>query len=125
MPNVLRRRLLVTVRAAALTVVPRPFPALTDLFDKLLGHSERKATKPITPNDEFYITPYRSPPTSRVDAWSLSVTGHYPTEKMSQLGHATETFCATASSFTHCTWKLKPPGIHLSTYAPLCRDESR
>ena len=52
MPNVLRRRLLVTVGAAALTGVPRPFPVPTDLLDTRLGHSERKATKPITSNDE-------------------------------------------------------------------------
>lgn len=75
MPNVSRRRLLSTVGAAAVTVVLRPFPALADLLDKLFGHSESKATKPITPNDEFYVTSYRSPPTIRVGEWSLSVTG--------------------------------------------------
>lgn len=75
MLNISRRRLLVTVGAAALIVVLRPFPALAGLLDKLLGHSESKATKPITPNDEFYVTSYRSPPTIRVAEWSLSVTG--------------------------------------------------
>ena len=75
MPNVSRRRLLVTVGAAVFTVVLRPFPALADLLDKLFGHSESKATKPITPNDEFYVTSNRNPPTIQVDAWSLSVTG--------------------------------------------------
>ena len=97
--NVLRRRLLVTVGAAALTGVPCPFPVPTDLLDTRLGHSERKATKPITTNDEWYLMSYRSPPTIRVDAWSLSVTDQCPTENMSQPGNATGTFCATASSF--------------------------
>jgi len=40
MPNVS----LVTVEAAALTVVLRPLPDLADLLDKLFGHSESKAT---------------------------------------------------------------------------------
>ena len=76
MPNVSRRRLLGTVGGAApFTVVLCPFPALADLLDTLFGHSEREATKPITPNDEFYVTSYRSPPTIRVSEWPLSVTG--------------------------------------------------
>ena len=33
----------------------------------------------------------------------------YPTEKMPALGHATGGVYATASSFTRCTWNLKPP----------------
>ena len=53
MPNVPCRRRLVGVGAAALTVVLRPFPALTDLLDTPFGHLESKATKPITPNCGF------------------------------------------------------------------------
>jgi DMSO/TMAO reductase YedYZ molybdopterin-dependent catalytic subunit len=75
MPIVSRRRLLVAVGAAAFTVVLRPFPALADLIDRLCGHSESKATKPITPNDEFYVTSYLSPPTIQVGEWLLPVTG--------------------------------------------------
>ena len=32
-------------------------------------------TSPITPNEEFYLTSYRSPPTVRIHEWSLSVRG--------------------------------------------------
>ena len=32
-------------------------------------------TSPITPNEEFYLTSYRSPPTVRTHEWSLSVRG--------------------------------------------------
>src|SRR5690606_7339161 len=36
-------------------------------------------------------------------------SGEYSTQKMSRLGHALGGFYATASSFTCCTWNLKPP----------------
>ena len=45
------------------------------LLDRVFGHTDAKATKPITPNDEFYVTSYRSPPTIRINDWSLSVKG--------------------------------------------------
>jgi hypothetical protein len=35
---------------------------------------------------------------------------HAP-EKMSQLRHAPGSLCATAPSFTRCTWNLKPPHV--------------
>ncbi len=52
-----------------------PAPGLAGLLDRVFGQHEAKATKPITPNDEFYITSYRSPPTIRLNEWSLSVKG--------------------------------------------------
>lgn len=70
-----RRRLL---RTAALTTLAwsfRPFPALAGLLDSMFGRTESKLTPPITPNNEFYLTSYRSPPTIRLTDWTLSVTG--------------------------------------------------
>lgn len=52
-----------------------PSPSLGGLLDRVFGRAEAKATKPITPNEEFYLTSYRSPPTVRVNEWSLSITG--------------------------------------------------
>ena len=52
-----------------------PTPALAGLLERVFGHPEPKATDPITPNNEFYVTSYRSPPTIRVGEWSLSLTG--------------------------------------------------
>ncbi|HEX9154073.1 MAG TPA: molybdopterin-dependent oxidoreductase, partial [Nitrospira sp.] len=52
-----------------------PSPSLAGLFDRVFGRAEAKVTKPITPNEEFYLTSYRSPPTIRLNEWSLSITG--------------------------------------------------
>lgn len=52
-----------------------PAPSLAGLLDRVFGRSEPKLTKPITPNDEFYVTSYRSPPTIRIHDWSLSIHG--------------------------------------------------
>ena len=40
-------------------------------------------------------------------------SSQYSTENMSQLRHATGGLYATASSFTHCTWNLKPPYVRI------------
>jgi DMSO/TMAO reductase YedYZ molybdopterin-dependent catalytic subunit len=56
-----------------LLVSALPAAGLAGLFDRLFGQPEAKTTKPITPNDEFYVTSYRSPPTIRLTDWSLSV----------------------------------------------------
>jgi DMSO/TMAO reductase YedYZ molybdopterin-dependent catalytic subunit len=73
MPPLSRRRLLQTAAAIGLSVLP--VPALGALLDRLFGQREPKLTSPITPNDEFYLTSYQSPPTIRVNDWSLSVSG--------------------------------------------------
>ena len=52
-----------------------PAPALAGLLGRLFSRTEPKTTKPITPNDEFYITSYRSPPTIRINDWTLSIKG--------------------------------------------------
>ncbi len=70
-----RRSFLAACGTTALTLATRPLPAVVGLVDKLLGHAEIKPTKPITPNEEFYVTSYRSPPTIRVNDWSLSIKG--------------------------------------------------
>jgi DMSO/TMAO reductase YedYZ molybdopterin-dependent catalytic subunit len=75
MPRLSRRKVLASIGTTALTAVLRPLPALAGLFDQLFGQAEAKPTKPITPNEEFYVTSYRSPPTIRVGDWSLSIKG--------------------------------------------------
>ena len=52
-----------------------PAPSLAGLLDRVFGRSESTLTKPITPNDEFYVTSYRSPPTILIHDWSLSIQG--------------------------------------------------
>jgi DMSO/TMAO reductase YedYZ molybdopterin-dependent catalytic subunit len=51
-----------------------PASSLAGILDRLL-HSSPEPRPALTPNDEFYITSYRSPPDIRVNQWSLSVTG--------------------------------------------------
>jgi DMSO/TMAO reductase YedYZ molybdopterin-dependent catalytic subunit len=58
-----------------LAVAALPAPSLAGLLDRIFGQAEPKLTKPLTPNEEFYTTSYRSPPTIRVNGWSLSVGG--------------------------------------------------
>jgi len=63
---------------AAATAVPFPRPAvggsIGGMLDRFFGGPAR-VTPPITPNEEFYITSYRSPPTVRVGSWELSIKG--------------------------------------------------
>lgn len=75
MPQLSRRHLLETIGATALAVAIRPVPALSGFLEQLFGQAEAKPTEPITPNETFYVTSYRSPPTIRVANWSLSVKG--------------------------------------------------
>lgn len=59
----------------ASSILARPRPALGGILDRLFHGQSGKPRAPITPNDEFYVTSYRSPPTVRIEDWSLSVTG--------------------------------------------------
>lgn len=61
--------------SSALLAVVFPQPSIAGLLDRLFKPSIPALTKPITPNDEFYVTSYRSPPTIRVAEWSLSIAG--------------------------------------------------
>lgn len=75
MPALSRRQVLKAFGAGTLLPLLRPFNASAGFFDRLLGQQGRKPTKPITPNEEFYVTSYRSPPTIRLNDWSLSLKG--------------------------------------------------
>lgn len=75
MTRLSRRRLLALGSAAAAGFFLRPRLALAGLLQNLFGQPDPKATKPITPNEEFYVTSYRSPPTIRINDWSLSIKG--------------------------------------------------
>jgi DMSO/TMAO reductase YedYZ molybdopterin-dependent catalytic subunit len=44
------------------------------MWSQLFGEPKRKIS-PITPNDEFYMTSYRTPPFVPADQWALSVRG--------------------------------------------------
>jgi DMSO/TMAO reductase YedYZ molybdopterin-dependent catalytic subunit len=64
-----------------------PARAGATVLDKLF-HGSARATPSITPNDEFYVTSYRSPPTVRIDEWDLTIKGlveHPVSLKYSQL----------------------------------------
>jgi DMSO/TMAO reductase YedYZ molybdopterin-dependent catalytic subunit len=75
MPALSRRTILKGIGAATLLYLVRPFHASAGFLDRLFGQEAKKPTKPITPNEEFYVTSYRSPPTIRLNNWSLSLKG--------------------------------------------------
>lgn len=54
--------------------VPFPRPSVSGMLGRIFG-SQASETLPITPNDEFYITSYRSPPDVRLHKWALSIKG--------------------------------------------------
>jgi DMSO/TMAO reductase YedYZ molybdopterin-dependent catalytic subunit len=68
-----RRAFLQATAAVSLSIMP--VAALAGLLDRIFGHRGSKLSSPITPNDEFYVTSYRSPPTIRLPDWSLSIRG--------------------------------------------------
>jgi DMSO/TMAO reductase YedYZ molybdopterin-dependent catalytic subunit len=71
-----RREVLKIAGVATVASVATPTPVVADLLNRLLGmEPAARPTSPITPNDEFYVTSYRSPPAVRVDDWGLSVRG--------------------------------------------------
>lgn len=51
-----------------------PAPALAGVLGQLF-HSSPKLRLALTPNDEFYVTSYGSPPDIRIEQWSLSIKG--------------------------------------------------
>jgi DMSO/TMAO reductase YedYZ molybdopterin-dependent catalytic subunit len=70
----LRREFLKTAGMAALTAT-LPGVSYAGLFDRFLAVPVTKPVLPITQNDEFYVTSYRSPPTIRLQTWQLNVNG--------------------------------------------------
>lgn len=69
------RRTFLKIAGSVLLASASPAPGRAGVLDRLFGHHEPKVTLPITPNDEFYVTSYRSPPTIRINDWSLSIKG--------------------------------------------------
>ena len=63
-----------TAGLAIATSLPTPRPAIGGLFDRIFG-PKAQLTPAITPNEQFYVTSYRSPPRVDVKNWQLSVTG--------------------------------------------------
>ncbi len=51
-----------------------PGSAWAGILDRLF-HEPARVRPAITPNDEFYVTSYRSPPDIRAEQWSLSIKG--------------------------------------------------
>ena len=73
--RVSRRTLLRGAAGLALAAsLPAPRRAFGTVIERLLGPSA-KPTTAITPNDEFYITSYRSPPTVHAGTWELAIKG--------------------------------------------------
>lgn len=74
MRSLSRRHVLKAFGAWSVLPLLLPVHASAGFLDRLLGQQGRK-TKPITPNEDFYVTSYRSPPTIRLSDWSLSLKG--------------------------------------------------
>lgn len=70
-----RREFLTAAGSLALaSSLPLPGQAIGGSLRNLFGPSAR-LTPAITPNDEFYVTSYRSPPSIDAGTWNLAVTG--------------------------------------------------
>ncbi len=62
---------------ALATALPGPSSAVAGV-QEVLGRffsPPKRVTPAITPNEEFYVTSYRTPPSVRVNQWSLTVKG--------------------------------------------------
>ena len=76
MKTLSRRQLLqLTASLSLVSVIPQPRLSLAGMWNTLFGEPKRHIS-PITPNDEFYITSYRTPPFLPAEQWTLSVQGH-------------------------------------------------
>ncbi len=78
MPGLTRRDLLAAAGGWAVTAgLSFVRPASADLFETWFARQGREGVirPPITPNDRFYLTSYRTPPDLRLEQWSLSVRG--------------------------------------------------
>lgn len=52
-----------------------PTRAVAGVLDRLFHGQPVRSTAPLTPNEEFYLTSYRSPPNIRMKDWGLTVNG--------------------------------------------------
>jgi len=74
-----RRQLLqLTAGLGLASIIPQPRQSLAGMWSQLFGEPKREIS-PITPNDEFYMTSYRTPPFVPADQWALSVRGQVNT----------------------------------------------
>jgi hypothetical protein len=70
-----RRQLLqLTAGLGLASVIRQPRPSLAGMWSQLFEEPKREIS-PITPNNEFYMTSYRTPPFVPTDQWALSVRG--------------------------------------------------
>ena len=70
-----RRRVLLLGSLATAWLLGGIRPASAGWLEQWFSRRGSTLTSPITPNEEFYLTSYRSPPTVRIQEWSLSVRG--------------------------------------------------
>lgn len=74
-----RRNFLKLVGGLSLAAtLPSPNRSFGGMWNQIFGKSPREVA-PITPNEEFYITSYRTPPFLRAEDWSLSLHGQVKT----------------------------------------------
>ena len=71
----LTRRSFLKAASALAFLAAWPGSACSGLLDRILRPQQARGTPSITPNEEFYVTSYRSPPTIRIGEWALLVTG--------------------------------------------------
>ena len=75
MKKVSRRKFLELAGVLAFTAtLPIPQRAYGNMWSQVFGGSSREIS-PITPNEEFYITSYRTPPFVFVEDWTLTIKG--------------------------------------------------
>ena len=70
-----RRRVLLLGSLATAWLLGGIRPSSAGWLEQWFSRRGSTLTSPITPNEEFYLTSYRSPPTVRIQEWSLSVRG--------------------------------------------------
>jgi DMSO/TMAO reductase YedYZ molybdopterin-dependent catalytic subunit len=70
-----RRQLLqLTAGLGLASMMPQPQHSLAGMWSQLFGNPKRDIS-PITPNDEFYLTSYRTPPFIPAEQWTLTIRG--------------------------------------------------
>ena len=75
MKPISRRQLLQTTGSLALvSMIPSTRSPQAGMWSQLFGTSKHEVS-PITPNEEFYITSYRTPPFVPADQWTLTIRG--------------------------------------------------
>ena len=75
MHSISRRQVLqLTAGLGLVSIIPQPRHAFAGMWSQLFGEPKREMS-PITPNEEFYITSYRTPPFLPADQWALSIRG--------------------------------------------------